>query len=85
MTYKYVPQGVCSRQIVIDVDEDSEVINSISFMGGCNGNLQGIAALSKGKTLDEVISVLKGIDCAGRGTSCPDQLAIALQGIKDEI
>ena len=53
-------------------------------MGGCHGNTQGIAALVKGRSIDEVISALKGIDCRMRGTSCPDQLAKALEQIKEE-
>lgn len=51
MTFTYTPHGVCSRQIVIDIDENTNTINSVSFTGGCNGNLQGIAALVKGKNL----------------------------------
>ena len=75
MTFTYTPHGVCSRQIVIDIDENTNTINSVSFTGGCNGNLQGIAALVKGKKPEEIISSLKGIDCNFKGTSCPDQLA----------
>lgn len=85
MVYTYTPHGVCSQQIDIDIDDERETINSIRFYGGCNGNLKGIAALSKGKTLDEVIASLKGIQCGMKGTSCPDQLARALQQIKSEI
>ena len=58
MTFTYTPHGVCSRQIVIDIDENTNTINSVSFTGGCNGNLQGIAALVKGKKPEEIISVL---------------------------
>lgn len=83
MTYTYKPTGVCSMQITIDINED-ETINDIKFLGGCNGNLKGIAALSKGKTMDEVITSLKGIKCGMKGTSCPDQLAQALEQIKEE-
>lgn len=83
MTYTYSPSGVCSQKITIEVNDD-ETIESVSFLGGCNGNLQGISALAKGKTLDEVISVLKGIKCGFKGTSCPDQLARALEQIKEE-
>lgn len=83
MVYTYNPVGVCSQQITIDINDD-ETINSIEFFGGCNGNLKGIAALSKGKTLDEIIASLKGITCGMKGTSCPDQLAKALEEIKDE-
>lgn len=83
MIYTYRPVGVCSQQIKIDINDD-ETINNIEFFGGCHGNLQGIAALAKGKTMDEIISKLKGIDCRMKGTSCPDQLAIALEKIKEE-
>lgn len=83
MTYTYRPHGVCSMQITIDINDD-ETINEIEFLGGCNGNLQGISALAKGKTIDEVIASLRGIDCNGRGTSCPDQLSKALEQIKEE-
>lgn len=84
MVYTYNPVGVCSQQITIDINDD-ETINDIQFFGGCNGNLKGIAALAKGKTLDEIINALKGIRCGMKGTSCPDQLAKALEQIKDEI
>ncbi len=84
MVYTYNPVGVCSQQITIDINDD-ETINDIQFLGGCNGNLKGIAALAKGKTLDEIINALKGIRCGMKGTSCPDQLAKALEQIKDEI
>lgn len=85
MTYTYTPHGVCSRQIQIDIDENTDTINSVSFIGGCNGNLQGIAALVKGKKPEEVISVLKGIDCNFKGTSCPDQLARALKEVEEQL
>lgn len=85
MVYKYNPVGVCSQQITIDIDENNETINDIKFLGGCHGNLQGISALCKGKTIDEIISSLKGINCRMKGTSCPDQLARALEKIKEEI
>ena len=82
MTFTYTPHGVCSRQIVIDIDENTNTINSVSFTGGCNGNLQGIAALVKGKKPEEIISALKGIDCNFKGTSCPYQLARALEEVE---
>lgn len=81
----YIPSGVCSRQITIDVNEKDQTINSISFVGGCNGNLKGISSLVKGRKIDEVINDLKGIDCNFKGTSCPDQLAKALEEIKKEL
>lgn len=84
MTYTYRPTGVCSMQITIDINED-ETINDIKFLGGCNGNLQGISALAKGKKMDDVIESLRGIKCGMKGTSCPDQLAKALEQIKEEL
>lgn len=80
----YNTKGTCARQILLDINDD-ETINSVEFVGGCNGNLQGISALVKGKKIDEVISSLKGIDCNFKGTSCPDQLAKALQEVKNEL
>ena len=82
MEYKYKTHGVCSREIDIELNDD-DTIKDISLLGGCNGNLKGIAALSKGKKIDEVINSLKGIDCNFKGTSCPDQLARALESIKE--
>ena len=64
---------------------DYQTINSVSFVGGCNGNLKGISSLVKGRKIDEVINDLKGIDCNFKGTSCPDQLAKALEEIKKEL
>ena len=77
---QYRPKGVCSRMMKIDVEDG--VIRDISIEGGCNGNLQGICALVKGRQADEVIKQLKGIRCGFRESSCPDQLAIALEKIK---
>ena len=77
MTYDFTPRGVCSRKITVELS-DSGIIENVSFMGGCNGNTQGVAALVKGMSAKEAISRMKGIDCNGRGTSCPDQLAKAL-------
>lgn len=78
MTYNFTPKGVCSRNITVELSADG-VIENVSFLGGCNGNLQGISALVKGMKADEAISRLKGINCSGRGTSCPDQLSKALE------
>lgn len=80
----YNTKGTCARQILLDINDDKNV-NSVEFVGGCNGNLQGIAALVKGKKIDDVISSLKGIDCNFKGTSCPDQLAKALEEVKEEL
>ncbi len=80
MTYEYKTKGVCSRSIIIDAENG--IINSVRFIGGCSGNTQGVATLVEGRSVDEVIERLSGIDCNGRGTSCPDQLSQALKQIK---
>lgn len=80
MKYTYRPKGVCSMQMNIDVEGDT--IKEVEIIGGCSGNTQGISILVAGMKVDDAISKLKGIDCAGRGTSCPDQLARALEEIK---
>ena len=81
MRYRYYPRGVCSRLIELEIEDD--VIKDCSFLGGCNGNLQGICRLVKGMEVDEAIERLEGIDCAGRGTSCPDQLSKALRAAQE--
>lgn len=78
MTYTYKPKGVCSRSISLDID-DAHIIQSVQFVGGCNGNTKGISSLVKGMKAEDVIERLRGIDCGGRGTSCPDQLANAIE------
>lgn len=77
-SFTYFPVGVCSRQIDLTVSDEG-VIENVLFTGGCHGNTQGVAALAKGRKVEEVISLLRGIDCRGKGTSCPDQLARALE------
>lgn len=74
----YYPQGVCSRLYEIVLSDDN-IIEDIVIVGGCNGNLQGITRLIKGRPAAEVAETLMGVDCGGRGTSCPDQIAHALQ------
>lgn len=81
MKYNYVPRGVCSRLIEMEIEDNT--IRDVRFMGGCHGNLQGISALVKGMDVDEAIKKLEGINCSGRGTSCPDQLAKALKAAKN--
>ena len=73
----YKPTGVCSQQIHFDIVDHK--VKNVSSRGGCNGNLQGISALVKGMTPQEAISRLKGIRCGFKPTSCPDQLARALE------
>ncbi len=84
MTYSFIPSGVCSRMINIELDENG-VIEKVQFIGGCNGNTSGISQLVKGMQAEDVISRLKSIDCNGKGTSCPAQLAIALEQALEEI
>ena len=81
MVYNYLPSGVCSRSITIDIDEN-DVIQSVTFFGGCNGNLKGISALVAGMKADDVIEKLKEIKCGFKQTSCPAQLAVALSEYK---
>ncbi len=85
MIYTYNTSGTCSSQIIIDINEDENTINSVKFIGGCNGNLQGIASLIQGQNIDTVIKKLSGIRCNMRPTSCPDQLARALKQIKEKL
>ena len=72
-------EGTCSRQIEIEVEDG--IVRSVAFTGGCHGNTQGIAALVRGMKVEEAIARLEGIDCRGKGTSCPDQLARALRSM----
>lgn len=73
----YKTKMTCSTQIDFEIEDNK--IKEVSFIRGCSGNLQGISALVKGMDINEAISKLEGIDCKGRGTSCPDQLAQALK------
>lgn len=76
-TFRYIPRGVCSRAIEIDLEGD--VIAAVRFTGGCAGNTKGVAALAEGMTAAEAIKRLSGIRCGFKSTSCPDQLAEALR------
>lgn len=78
MTYK--TSGTCSQ--LIEIETDGDIVKDVKFIGGCHGNTQGVAALVTGMKIDDVISKLKGIKCGMRNTSCPDQLARALEAIK---
>lgn len=77
MTINYTTRGTCSRQINVTVEDDT--IQEVSFVGGCNGNLQGISSLVKGMKVEDAIAKLEGIRCGSKNTSCPDQLAQALK------
>ena len=78
MVYTFAPQGVCSQQMIVEIDEQG-IIQNFEAKGGCNGNLKGIAALLKGMPAKDVIERLKGIECGIKGTSCPDQIAKNLE------
>ncbi len=80
--YHYTPSGVCAREITYDIIDG--VIRNIHFEGGCNGNGKGVAALAEGRTPEELISLLSSIQCSGRGTSCPAQLAKAIEQVVGE-
>ena len=80
MQYTYKTKGTCSREINFEVENGK--VKNVSFIGGCNGNLKGIAALVDGMDVDEAISRIEGITCGMKKTSCPDQLAQALKAAK---
>ena len=78
MTYRFRPRGVCSQEMQVDVD-DQGIIQELRVLGGCSGNLQGIASLVKGMPARDAIERLKGIRCGFKDTSCPDQFARNLE------
>ena len=80
MEYRYTPQGVCSMQMIFNIENG--IIKKLKIVGGCPGNTVGVSKLVEGKSVDEVIKMLKGIPCGMRGTSCPDQVAKALEEYK---
>ena len=80
--YEYEPIGVCSIKMIIESIDD--IISKVEIIGGCPGNSKGVSKLCVGMHIDDAISRLKGIDCRGRGTSCPDQLAKALILLKEK-
>ena len=75
--FSYTPRGVCSAQIDFEIDDGK--VHNIHFTRGCSGNTQGVARLAEGRDAKEVVAILSGTDCNGRGTSCPDQLAQGLE------
>lgn len=79
MMYNYMTNGVCSRQIYLNIEDG--IVKDVEFVGGCHGNLQGISALVKGMPAEEVVCRLRGIRCGFKNTSCPDQLAANLEQI----
>lgn len=83
MKFEYKTRGTCSTRILLDVEDNK--LTHVEYIGGCNGNLQGISRLVSGMDIDEVISRLRGIRCGTKETSCPDQLANALLQVKDKL
>ncbi len=79
MQYEYKTKGTCSQRIFFEVEEGK--VKNVQFVGGCNGNLKGIAALVEGMDVADVISRVEGIRCGMKATSCPDQLAKALKEV----
>lgn len=79
--YSYKTKGTCSTEITFSIEND--IIKKVNFLRGCEGNLQGISRLVEGMNVDDAINKLQGIDCRGKGTSCPDQLAKALINWKE--
>ncbi len=77
MTHTYQTKGTCSKQITFDLNDG--IVSNVSYLGGCNGNLQGVSKLVEGQKAEDLINKLKGIQCGMKGTSCPDQLARALE------
>ena len=77
MTYEYRTRGVCSAKITFDINDG--IVSNVRFMGGCNGNLKGISQLVDGMKAEDVIKRIKGTKCGFKNTSCPDQLAVALE------
>ena len=82
MFYSYAPKKVCSSQIQFEIDEG--IVKKVHFTGGCNGNLKGIASLVEGMPWEEVVNRLSGIKGGLKGTSCPDQLSIAIREAMSE-
>ena len=76
MEYRYVPEGVCSTELIFQIE--GNIIKKLEIVGGCPGNTVGVARLVQNKTIDEIIDLLKDIPCGYKGTSCPDQVAKAL-------
>ena len=80
MKFEYVPRNVCSRHYTLDIEDNK--IRSLEVEGGCQGNLSGISRIVVGMDVDDVIKAFEGVDCHGRGTSCPDQISRALKAYK---
>ena len=83
MQFEYKTKGTCSQRIIFEITDNK--VHDVEFIGGCNGNLQGICKLVEGMDIDEVINRIDGIHCGMKPTSCPDQLATALKQAKKKL
>ena len=83
MEYRFRPRGVCSQEMIINLDGD--IIKSVEIIGGCAGNTVGVSRLIQGMKIDEAIKRLRGIPCRNKTTSCPDQLSIALEEARNNM
>ncbi len=82
MKFEYIPKGVCSMKMIFEIE--GNIIKNLQIVGGCPGNTIGVSKLVKGKKIEEIINMLKGIPCGVRGTSCPDQVSKALEEYKSK-
>ena len=78
MTFHYCPHGVCSREIIIDMNDEG-IVEHVEFIAGCPGNAIGLGKLAEGRKAEEIIQILRGVTCGNKPTSCPDQLTYALE------
>ena len=80
----FKPRRICARKIHVGVSDDGTTIQNVEFTGGCNGNTKAVAKLVTGRPVDDVVELLAGNDCGGRGTSCADQLTLALRQAQEQ-
>lgn len=80
--YRYIPEGVCSKEMIFEIQDD--IVTKLEIKGGCPGNTVGISKLIVGRKIDDVIQLFKNIECGYKSTSCPDQIACALEKYKLE-
>lgn len=83
MKFEYIPQGVCSAKMIFEIENN--IIKSLKIIGGCPGNTLGVSKLVEGRTVEQVINMLKGIPCGIKGTSCPDQVSKALKEYQEKL
>ncbi len=84
MEFRYKNSGVCSKETLVDIDENTHIINDVRIVGGCDGNIKGIISLLKGMKAEDAINKMEGITCGLKESSCPDQIAKALKASINE-